>query len=301
MTQIVQPPTAASFPAGHGVHRSDPLATPRAPCARVNRRGAETPRCHVSGTGRASTATSNFLREHSSRHHVLPNGVARPNVPDSASLRLCVSAVPLPSSAGHGVHRLFSVAVPGTPIAKVNHRGNRGHREGISPAARAARNNPSSVRSVSLCGESFFRWAWAPSFEFPISCRGALRPPASVARRSVDRSGYERSAGARSAPLHGTIQRWHLRWAWSPSFRFAAEDHRRSSAFTRLREARYGGRRKVCGKTFLSRWAWGSSLEFATSTGRISLAVPPRPSAFIRVHPPSRSPLRRAGEGRSAA
>jgi len=113
MIRIVDPSTAASFfPAGHGVHRSNSLATPRAPCAKVNRRDAETPRFHVSGAGRASTATSHFLREHSSRHHPLPNGVARSNVPDSASLRLCVSAGPLPSSAWHGVHRSISQPEP---------------------------------------------------------------------------------------------------------------------------------------------------------------------------------------------
>jgi hypothetical protein len=83
----------------------------------VNRRDAETPRCRVSGISRASNATSSFLREHSSRHHSLPNGVARQNVPDSASLRLCVSAVhlPSPSSAGHGVHRSNPTSRPLTP------------------------------------------------------------------------------------------------------------------------------------------------------------------------------------------
>jgi hypothetical protein len=49
---------------------------------------------------------------------------------------------------------------------------------------------------------------------------------------------------------------------------------RRPSAFTRLREARYGRRRKVCGKTFLLRWAWGSSLKFTARAHR-------RSSAFI--------------------
>jgi hypothetical protein len=92
--------------AGHGVHRLDSASTSRAPRERVNRRDAETQRCRAGGTGRTSTATSNPLREQSSRHHSLPRGVARPNVTNSASRRLCVSAVDLPSSAGHGVHRL---------------------------------------------------------------------------------------------------------------------------------------------------------------------------------------------------
>jgi hypothetical protein len=98
--------------AGHGVDRSISPATPRPSRTKMNRRDAEAPRGHVSGTGRASTATANVLRERSSRHHSIPNGVARQNISDSASLRLCVSAVPLPSSAWHGVHRSISQPEP---------------------------------------------------------------------------------------------------------------------------------------------------------------------------------------------
>ncbi len=100
--------------AGHGVHRSHPAATSRVPRAKVNRRDAEAPRYGVSGT-RRTIAMPSFSREHSSRHHALPNGVARPNLPDLASLRLCVSAVHLPSSAGHGVHRPNSQPQPAGP------------------------------------------------------------------------------------------------------------------------------------------------------------------------------------------
>jgi hypothetical protein len=73
------------------------------------RRDAEIPRqrrrprvdCDFAFPARAQLAPSS-----------LPNGVARSNVPDSASLRLCVSAVPLPSSAWHGVHRSISQPEP---------------------------------------------------------------------------------------------------------------------------------------------------------------------------------------------
>jgi hypothetical protein len=97
--------------AGHGVHRSDSASASRAPRAKVNRRDAEAQRCGAGGTGRTSTTTLNPLLERSSRHHSLPSGVARPNVTNSASRRLCVSAVDLPSSpssAGHGLHRPIS-------------------------------------------------------------------------------------------------------------------------------------------------------------------------------------------------
>ena len=64
-------------------------------------------------------------------------------------------------SAGHGVHppsrsplrrakegrSISAGAVTGILIPKVNHRGHRGHRDESGPA-RAARNHPSSVRSV---------------------------------------------------------------------------------------------------------------------------------------------------------
>ena len=91
--------------AGHGVHRS-----------KLNRRDAETPRCRVGGTDRTSTATPNSLRERSSRHHSLPGGVARPNATNSASRRLCVSAVYPHSSAGHGLHRPISTQGPSAGI-----------------------------------------------------------------------------------------------------------------------------------------------------------------------------------------
>jgi len=51
-------------------------------------------------------------------------------------------------SAGHGVHRSISGVAPGMPTAKANLRERRDHRAGIL-SARAARNSPSSVRSVS--------------------------------------------------------------------------------------------------------------------------------------------------------
>ena len=113
----------AGSSAGHGVHRLDSASTSRAPSEKVNHRDAEAQRCRASGTGRTSTATSNPLRERSSCHHSLPRGVARPNVTNSASRRLCVSAVDLPSSAGHGVHRPISQpqpigAHPRSPTAK---------------------------------------------------------------------------------------------------------------------------------------------------------------------------------------
>ncbi len=98
--------------AGHGVHRSNSTASPRTPNAKANRKDAKTPRCRAGGTSRPQTATLSVLRERSSRHQPLFNGVARPNIPNSASSRLCAFAVDLSSSAGHGLHR--SVSQPNT-------------------------------------------------------------------------------------------------------------------------------------------------------------------------------------------
>jgi len=86
--------------AGHGLDRSDP--PPPLDDARINRRDTETPRCHASGASGAQTATSNPWRERSSRDHFSPAGIARPNIPNSASRRLCASAVGLLPPLGMG-------------------------------------------------------------------------------------------------------------------------------------------------------------------------------------------------------
>jgi len=103
--------TGTHISAGHGVHRSN-ASVSGSSVAKVNRRDAEAPRCRSRGEGSARNALSNPLRKRSSRHHSLADGIARPSMPNSASLRLCVSAVDLPaarSSVGHGVHRSDSV------------------------------------------------------------------------------------------------------------------------------------------------------------------------------------------------
>jgi len=104
--------SGARLSAGHGVHRSKASAT----LAKVNRRDAEAPRYRASGSNRACSASLSSLREQSSRHQSSPDGVAHPNIPDSASPRLCVSAVHHPSSAGHGVHRSNPQSRPASPI-----------------------------------------------------------------------------------------------------------------------------------------------------------------------------------------
>ena len=97
----------SGVPAGHGVHRSNSRPTPRLARAKVNRRDAEAPRCHGSGLRGVSPASSNRLCERSSRDRLPLNSITRPNNPNSASLRLCVSAVHLASPAWHGVLRSF--------------------------------------------------------------------------------------------------------------------------------------------------------------------------------------------------
>jgi len=88
--------------AGHGVHRSNSPTARRAPMAKINRRDAETPRDRVGGTRRAQATTPRPSRGHSPRNHSLLERIARSQIPNSASPRLCVSAVELSFSAGHG-------------------------------------------------------------------------------------------------------------------------------------------------------------------------------------------------------
>jgi hypothetical protein len=94
--------------AGHGVHRSNSAAATGPLAVKMNRGDAEAQRYRGSQEGLARNAAFSPARERSSRRDPLANGVARPNVPNAASRRLCVSAVDLPrtpSAAGHGVHR----------------------------------------------------------------------------------------------------------------------------------------------------------------------------------------------------
>jgi hypothetical protein len=123
--------------AGHGVHRSNTPSTVGARCARPPspptassstasrpadpRARAVRPYTNPSNDGVSAghgvhrsvlrkTLVPDHLRGHSPRRQTLLSVVAPLPLHDSASLRLCVSAVNS-SSAGHGVHRSFSPAI----------------------------------------------------------------------------------------------------------------------------------------------------------------------------------------------
>jgi hypothetical protein len=174
MTQIINPPVASPFPAGHMVHRSNSRFLVGARCARpplspgvasigpaMNDPRARAARPYTERSNGGISAGHGVHRSVSQPQTIgvrLPSSAARPpfsaghgvhrsvSQPQTIGAHLPSSAAKPAFSAGHGVHRSFSVAVPGMPIAKVNHRE---HREGIPASARAARNNPSSVTSVS--------------------------------------------------------------------------------------------------------------------------------------------------------
>jgi hypothetical protein len=86
---------ARELSAGHGLDCSDP--TPPLDDAGINRRATEAPRCHARGASGAQTTTSNPGREPSSRYQSSPAGIARPDIPNSASRRLSASVVDLSS------------------------------------------------------------------------------------------------------------------------------------------------------------------------------------------------------------
>ncbi len=128
---------ARALSAGHEVDRSDSPAPLGG--ARKNRRDTETPRCHAGG--RARTTTSNPRREQSSRYQSSPAGIARPNIPNSASRRLCASAVDLPSSAGHELDR--SESPPPLGDARTD---NNVPSAAVSPTRASSRPSPRESR-----------------------------------------------------------------------------------------------------------------------------------------------------------
>ncbi len=150
--------------AGHGVDRADSPATPCPLRAKVNRKGAKTPRCRVGGTSGTRTATLNALREQRSPHQSLLDGVVPASISNSASSCLCVFAVNLPSSAGHGLHRSVSqpktigvdprssAARPASPAGHGVHRSNSQSR----PAASVWPSRRDRLRSsASICGLNY--------------------------------------------------------------------------------------------------------------------------------------------------
>jgi hypothetical protein len=96
-------------------------------------------------------------------------------------------------SAGHGVHRSFSVTPVLVPsVQKINHRGHRGHRVG-STSARAARHLSSSVSSVfsvrSVVNPSTAGHGLHPSFSVAPLSQRAQRLLASAAPLAASSAG----------------------------------------------------------------------------------------------------------------
>src|SRR6185295_18216629 len=92
---------------------------------------------------------------------------------------------------------------------------------------------------------------WGPSLEIAIDRRGALRAPAFAHHDLFGEFARERSAGARSAPLHESLE-LRLRWAWAPSVIFSRSPQ----------PARPAPPRRHRAARCILRWAWGPSFIF---------------------------------------
>ena len=238
----------AQFSAWHGVHRSDsnpaPLSKPglapdrRGRLKNGNRSGdfLAAPRCgartRCGGECRQPAMANGRCRMHGglSTGPRTPAGLARSrrarwkHGARSAEVRALrraarsqlrrVRTVLAGFSAGHGVHRSNSPSATGMPAAKINHRGHRDRRAGAS-AARAAHNNPSSVRSVSSVVNSCS----------PTAGHGVHRPipqpnQIGVRGRNAERFCAPRSSAAKPASpaWHGVLRSFRDRLRASASF-----------------------------------------------------------------------------------